>query len=134
MINQRDVVTIRIPFPDIASTLAVRSHMHICFQPGIEKQLLKIQTYKHKHDINMPCKNYIILQSNSYEHPCRNKSIIDLDKLFLVNNIRIPRDLLAERPISENIYNEIKNKLENPLLENLDNNLFIQINTRCTFF
>lgn len=46
----------------------------------------------------------------------------------------IPKDLLAERPISEKIYEEIKNNLENPSLENLDNNLFLQINTRCTAF
>jgi len=40
LINQRDVVTIRIPFPDIASTLAVRSHMYICFQPGIDRKAI----------------------------------------------------------------------------------------------
>ena len=38
MIDRKDVVTIRIPFPNISSDLAVRSHMYICHHT---KQRLK---------------------------------------------------------------------------------------------
>jgi hypothetical protein len=96
-----------MPFPDIHSGLATKAHMYICYSPGKEKKLLKVQTMKPMHVANMPCKNYIIEKADGNRNPFERKSIIDLDKHFHLSNIVIDNSLLARRNICEDIFTMI---------------------------
>ena len=83
MINKRDVLTLKIPFPNISSTLAVKAHMYICQRHvGNQHSFVKCQTKKPYMIGANPIKNYLQEFPNIHRSPFQHITIIDCDKLF----------------------------------------------------
>lgn len=132
MIKPQDVFKAYLPFPDIDSELAVRSHMYICKEPGVDKEILKIQSLKPHHIFRMPCEVYEMLSPDDADNPCEKESIVDLDKTFKLFDVYIPESKLARRNIGNSKYNEIRKKLPTKIYEDLDDYDFLNLNFGCT--
>ena len=114
MIDKREVVVLKIPYPDIYSGLAKKLHMYICVKKVHSvKRLVKCQSMKLSNIIGgAGISNYIIETPDINRNPFSHPTLIDCDKLFIVDLI-IPRSLLAKpRPdVSLDLYNDILKKL-----------------------
>lgn len=108
MIDTKDVITMKIPFPDIAANLAVFSHMYVCMQNGTEKKFVKCQTLKPYHlSSKKEPYRYIIEDTDPNRNPFRAKTILDCDKMFLIENVQIPQSLRAARDICQELYDDL---------------------------
>jgi len=114
LIEEREVVRLKIPYPDIQSDLAKAVHMYICVKKvHSTKRLVKCQSMKLKNIIGgAGISNYIIENADSNRNPFAHTTLIDCDKLFSVDAL-IPRTLLTEsRPdIAPELFQAILSKL-----------------------
>ncbi|WP_290033559.1 hypothetical protein [Ligilactobacillus cholophilus] len=113
MIRQKDVITIRMPYPNIHSRLAKKAHMYICKKHDIESEyeLIKCQSYKTK---DLPYLNHRIIEdADIRRNPFNHRSLIDCDKLFLCQNINISDVFLTSkrRDVCSDLYDDIINEL-----------------------
>ena len=133
MISKKDVVTLRMPFPNIQASLAVQSHMYICLENiNNQKKFIKCQTAKAK--LINKVNTYIIEESDSTRNPFLKETLLDLDKKFFLLGVKIP--LLLRTSIRTNIsdilYNEILKKINVSIGKvNIDTNEFLSVNTKC---
>ncbi|MBU5272851.1 hypothetical protein ACN9UU_08365 [Staphylococcus caprae] len=114
MINIRDVVKIKMPFPNISSALACRAHMYICCDNSDFDKVIKVQTFKPF--LLTRIENY--LDSDYYigEHPFKDKSLIDLDKCFNIEKGKLTKKLKVANnngQISERFHSDIMSNTTN---------------------
>lgn len=113
MIRQKDVITIRVPYPNIHSGLAEKAHMYICKKHDIESEyeLIKCQSFKNKNLLYL--NHRVIEDANIKRNPFNHKSLIDCDKLFLCQNINIPDIFLTSkrRDVCSDLYDDIIDEL-----------------------
>lgn len=133
MINEKDVVRMRIPFPNIDSNLAVSTHMYICMENGIEKKFVKSQTKKPYHLMkNSEPFRRIVEDVNIQRNPFNRKTLIDCDKLFAVKDISIHSDLLttSRRDVCEDLFSQISRALSHDNLNthHLEKDLLLRLN------
>jgi hypothetical protein len=120
LIEKREVILLKIAYPDLHSGLAKVAHMYICYQKVNQtKRLLKCQSYKLSNIVGGSGINrYVIEQPNLSRNPFTKTTIIDCDKLFLTKET-ISRDFLHEgrNNISEELYDSIDAKIRgyNPI-------------------
>ena len=113
MINTKDVITIRVPYPDTTSILARIPHMYICTDvsdPSCE--LVKCQSFKPYHTLvgsSPVCR--IVEQPNNTRNPFRHPTIIDLDKLFIAMRTLLPDSLITTQGVCDALLVEIKTKI-----------------------
>lgn len=114
MIEPRDVVTIKIPYPDITSGLAISAHMFICNKKSASnKDLVKCQTFTNQMLIDGTVKNYIMEKKNPDRNPFKKTTLIDCDKIFRVKNVRINLSLLTDpRNICKDLHKKVNLKLK----------------------
>lgn len=114
MINPKDVVTIKVPYPDISAGLAQQAHMYICYRNNQEsKHLVKCQRFKGymlekdfmKHCVQEP--------ADLTRNPFKAFTVIDCDKLFLFQGVKIPLVLRTKsRPdICQDLFNTVNTEL-----------------------
>lgn len=88
MINRKDVIRIKIPFPNISSDLATKSHMYICRNVnGNTVKFVKCQTHKPAMLKTSIMKHYCIEQPDIKRNPFKHETIIDCDKEFITYNV-----------------------------------------------
>lgn len=114
MIDQNDVVRIKMPFPDLSSDLAVKSHMYICHH--IEKNtfcFVKCQTLKPYMLISNPINHYWDETPDISRNPFQKTTRIDCDKEFVTSNVRYDDRLkTTRRPnVSHEVMTHIKEEL-----------------------
>lgn len=114
MIKERDVTTLKMPFPDISAGLALSPHMYICYESGQSKKMFKVQSLKPHHIMHMPANNYIIEEKDIQRNPFNKKSMIDLDKYFFLERVRIKEWVLTKtrRDICADLYDKIQEGTE----------------------
>ncbi|MCL1896777.1 MAG: hypothetical protein FWG03_09540 [Clostridiales bacterium] len=114
MIEKKEVVHVKVPYPDISPGLAKRVHTYICAKKAYAaKRLVKCQSMKLSSIIRgAGVTNYIVESSNAARNPFPRTTLIDCDKLYIAD-IKIPRTLLATpRPdVSQKLYEEIIEKI-----------------------
>lgn len=111
MINSKDVIRLKMPFPNINSKLAVSSHMYVCYTHITNNYgLVKCQTFK---NMFYNLQHRIIESKDPTRNPFNHKTLIDCDKLFKLNKIVIPDSLLTTT--RRNICNELFNKIDTEL-------------------
>lgn len=88
LINKQDVIRIKMPFPDISSDLATKSHMYICHNVNNNTvKFVKCQTLKPYMLTNSIMKHYWDEFPNINRNPFKHKTRIDCDKEFITYNI-----------------------------------------------
>ena len=114
LINRRDVIRVKMPFPDIASNLAVKSHMYICRQVNQNTfYFVKCQTLKPYMLINSPIGHYWDEKPDIARNPFKNPTRIDCDKEFVTRNVSYSDNLkTTTRPdVCEDVITHIDNEL-----------------------
>lgn len=114
LINTKDVIRMKIPYPSIGSGLAVKSHMYICktaYSPHHE--FIKCQTLKPSmigsNLIKHFCDELPDISRNPFQHATR----IDCDKLFITNNVQYDAQLrTTTRPdVCEKLFSDVLSEL-----------------------
>lgn len=131
MINKKDVITIRLPYPSLESDLATEAHMYICISDIISNfRLVKCQTLKPYMIKNPEFVNFIDEASDISRNPFRHKSRIDCDKVFKTVSVTYSDSLKAVRNVCDDLYNAVISKLgDNYKIINVDENKLLQINS-----
>lgn len=137
LIEQRHVVRMRVPFPNVDSTLAVQPHMYICIKNGAQKEFIKCQTFKPTHLLkNKRPFKYIIESPDINRNPFKDKTTIDCDKSFYINNVIVDRSLLTTRRIDvcEELFNSIILEInhQNFSKSSIDIEPLLSLNTKIT--
>lgn len=89
MINIRDVIRMRIPYPNISAELAVNSHMYICKSVnGNVYEYAKCQTLKPKMLASKLFKHYVDEKADILRNPFQRATRIDCDKVFVTDSVR----------------------------------------------
>jgi len=116
MIKKKDVLTMRIPFPDVDSKLARIGHMYICLDNKNPKEFLKCQTERpYLARPNSPPYQYIKTMPDIQHNPFRVPTFVDCDKSFIMDHdIVISEKLLAtrRRDVSKELFKELKEKIK----------------------
>ena len=118
MIEIKDVVTLKVPHPDITSVLAERPHMYICCKiPDSSCELVKCQTFKayHRASGSKPYRR-IIKNPDVTRNPFRATTLIDLDKLFIATRALLPESLKTAQGICDELHKEILSNLNETTL------------------
>ena len=114
MIEKKDVIRMRIPYPNINSDLAKNAHMYICLE-NHPKKFLKCQTSnRHALSKKNPPYQFVKADANINHTPFKRATLIDCDKSFVVNkDIIINEDLLTtrRRDISGKLFDQLKEKI-----------------------
>lgn len=129
MINKKEVINLKFPFPNIQSGLARKRHMYICKEDEENYSFIKSQTFKPS--ILSYVNNYIIEVSDINRNPFSKKTLIDLDKEFHIKkSISISREALCRRrpDVCDELFEDITLKINSPLHQNLDDDSIIQLN------
>lgn len=115
MISAQDVIILKMPYPSISAELALKPHMYICYKNETNtKKLIKSQTFKLSMITTKKLVyHYVIEDSDINRNPFLVRSLIDCDKLFIIN-VNVPLDLLTSR--RRNVCIELFNAVEQELL------------------
>lgn len=136
LIDIKQVITMKIPFPTISSDLATSPHMYICLEKSeLNKTFVKCQTLKPHHlGKNKPPFYRIIEKPNINRNPFRRTTLIDCDKLFLTDNVRISNSLLAEdrKDVCDDLFEDIKSLTNRPTIEKhlLESEILVKLNPK----
>lgn len=121
MIEVKDVIRMRVPFPDIEAELAVVPHMYVCMEKSeSKKSFIKCQTLKPKHlGRNKAPFRRVREKPDVTRNPFKQETLIDCDKLFIAESTTISTDLLTtiRRDVCENLYHQIGEVSEHDSLE-----------------
>lgn len=121
MIDVKDVVRIKLPFPNSTSGLAMSAHMYICLRRGAEKTMVKCQTMRPTFLSHPHCpKEHIVEEIDISRNPFQSKTLIDCDKVFLINGVEMDLSLLttSRKDICDPLFSAISRKIQHPRLQN----------------
>lgn len=137
MINPRDVIRMRIPYPGISSDLAVTAHMYICKKvDGSLYEYVKCQTLKPAMLTGKLLKHFVDENADISRNPFQRATRIDCDKVFYTDSVRYDDRLkTATRPdVCQELYNKVAKELEADGYDKieLDENMLVSINQLIT--
>ena len=133
MIDVKNVITIRLPFPDIDSGLALKSHMYICVDKDEDGYVFaKSQTDTPSARNSM--KDYIEEEADIERNPFHHSSLIDCDKFFRVSNCNISDKLITQRrpDVSDELFETIISKYPDITIEEINTDELKQLNSQIT--
>lgn len=110
MINAKDVVRMKIPYPDISANLAVSSHMYICKSvSGNVYEYVRCQTLKPKMLVGTLLKHYVDEEADILRNPFQRTTRIDCDKVFTTKSVQYDSRLKTTvRPdICQELYDQV---------------------------
>lgn len=107
MISEKDVIKIRIPYPNITDNMAKHAHMYAVETPRLS--LFSIQTAKPFLVEKSIIENYITLECGN-DSPVKHKSYLTMDIRFILENVSVPDELKAENKLSDSIFTVLKEK------------------------
>lgn len=125
MINEKDVVRMKIPYPSVSNKLALSSHMYICKTVNNTlREFVKCQTLKPYMLINGTMKHYCDEQPDITRNPFKRTTRIDCDKLFSTNTVKYDLGLRTDSrtDICQSLYNEVVKELEADGYKNININ------------
>lgn len=123
----------KIPFPDIASGLAVQSHMYICMQNDTKKAFAKCQTFKPHHLLsNRRPFQCVVEEADLNRNPFNHKTVVDCDKFFEMERLVVDQSLLTHtrRDVCQALYHSIQQTSAHQLLARhvLDGQVLVSLN------
>lgn len=133
LIKAKDVIRIKVPYPDLDSKLAKVSHMYICKENQCDTYAcIKCQTYRPNIVAQKTVTHYYIEEADIKRNPFTHKTLIDCDKLFYIRQITLCDELKTQRrpDICDELFTEINNELNKEGFHDilLDSNKLVQLN------
>ena len=123
MINAKDVIRMKIPYPSINSRLAVAAHMYICKENKNHRyEYIKCQTLKPSMLLGNQMRHYCDENADISRNPFQRATRIDCDKLFITENVEYADGLkTTSRPdICDELYNDILDELHKDGYSNIN--------------
>ncbi len=114
MISRKDVIRVRMPFPDISSDLAITSHMYICRQvDGTTYRFVKCQTLKPQMLGSGLMRHYWDEQPDLSRNPFCHMTRIDCDKEFCTTGVEYHEALrtTVRTDVSGDVMREVEREL-----------------------
>lgn len=113
MIKKRDVLKVKVPFPDIDSGLAKKSHMYICVDEKYQDiYTVKCQTFKNELLKNPGIKHYKIVRPSLTDNPFQRPTLLEFNKIFqFINGVNFGNNLKTQIGISRQLYSDIYSEL-----------------------
>lgn len=114
LIEEKNVIRMRVPFPNINSGLAARPHMYVCIKSGTQKEFLKCQSFRPAHLLkHKPPYKYLIEPPDINRNPFDNKTTIDCDKSFGIENVIVDKSLITSKrkDICDELYKGLKHEI-----------------------
>ena len=114
MINQKDVIRMKVPYPTVGDGMALKSHMYICRTAGTScYEFIKCQTLKPYMLINNPMIHYWDENADITRNPFSRKTRIDCDKTFKTYNVSYDDALkTTSRPdVSDEVFSSVETEL-----------------------
>lgn len=114
MIDRKDVVWLKVPYPGLDSGLAIQKHKYICHESsGSRKHLVKCQTFKFGLLDEHYIKHLLVRYPNAQENPFRQATVIDCDKLFITDGYVYRKDMLTtgRTDVSDDLIRRIDEEL-----------------------
>ncbi|MGV2393289.1 UNVERIFIED_CONTAM: hypothetical protein O8I53_10150 [Campylobacter lari] len=135
MIREKDVITIKIPYPNSSSDLAVYPHMYICNSVNDKQyKYIKCQTAKPAMLFNKKLAHFIYEEPNIARNPFKRLTAIDCGKLFITNNVEYGDNLKTTNRsnISDDLFNDINQKLAMTKYDEIeiDENILKKLNNK----
>ncbi|HAA1162463.1 TPA_asm: hypothetical protein GD612_08460 [Listeria monocytogenes] len=135
MIETKDVITMKVPFPDINSNLATKAHMYLCIEKGMNKSFLSCQTKKPLLLIKSnPPFEYLEEAPDLSRNPFKHTTLISCDSAFCVNGITVDLKLLTSnrRDVCDDIFQKILCKISHPKFSEtkIDENQLLKMNSK----
>lgn len=116
MINERDVLRMKVPYPSVDSKLAASSHMYICQNAkSPHYSFVKCQTLKPYMLVNNTMKHYCDEQPDRSRNPFQKVTRIDCDKLFSTHAVSYHDSL--KTTIRDDVCVELYRAVERELYE-----------------
>lgn len=114
MINAKDVVRMKVPYPSISDGMAVASHMYICHRRADKDyEYIKCQTLKPYMFSKNPMVHYYDEQPDISRNPFTRPTRIDCDKLFRTTTVHYNDELkTSNRPdVCEDLFRAVQEEL-----------------------
>lgn len=114
MINAKDVIRMKVPYPSISDNLAVSAHMYICKgTDGTNYEFVKCQTLKPYMLTRKICNHYVDEKADITRNPFQRTTRIDCDKTFSTSGVRYDERLkTAVRPdVCRELYDDVIKEL-----------------------
>ena len=114
MIDEKDVIRMKIPYPTIQGGLAAKSHMYICKKSQVPNhEFIKCQTLKPYMLYQNIMQHYYDEEADINRNPFRRKTRIDCDKLFTTRTVQYdPRMKTSPRSdVCEELYRDVLREL-----------------------
>lgn len=113
LIEPTDVLLLKIPYPNDSSGLATNQHMYICVSVDSDSAaFVKCQSYKPYHvRQNATPFNRLVEAPDVARNPFQRPTLIDLDKLFVIDLYAFTSKTRFINPISQPLYDDIQKKM-----------------------
>lgn len=114
MINQRDVIRMKVPYPTVSDKLALSPHMYICRTKGASyHEFVKCQTLKPYMLIENTMEHYWDEKADITRNPFKHTTRIDCDKTFKTYSVTFDDALkTTSRPdVCEDVLNAVESEL-----------------------
>ncbi len=108
--KEKDIIRIKVPFPNIEGKLATMAHMYLCIESGVNKKIVSCQTKKpHLLNKNHPPYKLVEVEAPSASNPFSRPTIIACDYAFSLSKVKIAPSMLTikRRNISDEIYDKV---------------------------
>lgn len=115
MIDRRDVIRMKIPYPGISSKLAMYTHMYICKETDYKAyEYIKCQSLKPYMLVNNTMRHYWDEAPDIERNPFRHTTRIDCDKTFGTETVSYDDELkTTSRPdICKELFDKVLVELE----------------------
>lgn len=114
LIDRKNVIRMKVPYPDIESGLAAIRHMYICKDANDPHYgFIKCQTLKPYMLNKNPMQHYVDEQPDISRNPFERLTRIDCDKLFTTDTVRYHHRMLTNNrtDVCQDLYDEVVNVL-----------------------
>ncbi len=139
MINERNVIRMKFPYPSISSELAVQAHMYICrSSEQTHFSFVKCQTLKPYMLIHNPMRHFVDEPADVTRNPFRRTNRIDCDKLFTTTAVSYDDAMLTtrRRDVCQELFDAVIAELEQDGWDDVnlgDEQVLAQLNPLITF-
>ncbi len=134
MVERKEVVWIRLPFPSVSDKLARISHMYICLdRKDDDHWFAKVQTDKPSARIHMT--DFIPEPADKNRNPFRQNSLIDCDKRFLIEDCAISPDAYpvdGRKDVCDDLFDEVSKLIKGKPIENINVDTVHTVDKRIT--
>lgn len=115
MINTKDVIRMKMPYPSVSDKLAVSSHMYICKKAdGLNYEYVKCQTLKPYMLANPIFKHYVDEDADISRNPFQRRTRIDCDKTFSTSKVQYDDGLktITRPDVCQELYDNVIQELK----------------------